>query len=169
VGTLQPRKNIKTLLYAFALFHKEQPDQHLVIAGKKGWMYEEIFETSRKLRVDHVVHFTGYIPEHDKINLYTHALCTVLPSFYEGFGFPLLEAFAASCPVISSETSSLPEIGGSAPLYFRPDNAQDLLNKLRLVEKDYKLCNDMIERGHTRLRQFSWETCGEDTLEVLLQ
>lgn len=169
VSTLQPRKNIKTLLYAFALFHKEQPDQHLVIVGKKGWMYEEIFQTVHKLQIDNVVHFTGYISEIDKMRLYSHALCYVLPSLYEGFGFPLLEAFAASCPVLCSNNSSLPEVGGDAPLYFKPDSVQELLDRLRLVEKDFKLSSNMVDLGHARLREYSWEKCGQQTLEVLLK
>ena len=169
VGTLQPRKNIKTLLYAFALFHKEQPQQRLVIAGKKGWMYNEIFETAKKLHIEHVVHFMGYVSEVDRNKLYSHALCFVLPSLYEGFGIPLLEAFAASCPVLSSNSSSLPEVGGGAPLYFKPDSVQELLDKLRLVEKDFKLTYSMVERGLAQAQKFSWETCAEDTLELLLK
>lgn len=169
IGTLQPRKNIKTLLYAFAVFHKEQPDQRLVIAGKKGWMYAEIFDLVKKLRIEHVVHFVGYVSEYDKYKLYAHALCYVLPSLYEGFGFPLLEAFATSCPVLCSQTSSLPEVAGDAALFFNPENANDLLDKLRKIESDLKLRNDMIDRGLARLKFYSWEKCGQQTLEVLLK
>jgi glycosyltransferase involved in cell wall biosynthesis len=87
----------------------------------------------------------------------------------EGFGIPLLEAFAASCPVLSSNSSSLPEVGGGAPLYFKPDSVQELLDKLRLVEKDFKLTYSMVERGLAQAQKFSWETCAEDTLELLLK
>lgn len=169
VGTLQPRKNIKTLLYAFALFHKEHPEQKLIIAGKKGWMYEDIFSTVKKFKIDHVVHFVGYVNEVDKNKLYAHALAFVLPSLYEGFGFPLLEAFAASCPVICSNTSSLPEVGGDAALYFDPMKPNDLVDRLREIERDFKMRQDMIDKGLNRLRNFSWEKCAEHTLEMLLK
>ena len=132
-------------------------------------MYNEIFETAKKLHIEHVVHFMGYVSEVDRNKLYSHALCFVLPSLYEGFGIPLLEAFAASCPVLSSNSSSLPEVGGGAPLYFKPDSVQELLDKLRLVDKDFKLTYSMVERGLAQAQKFSWETCAEDTLELLLK
>lgn len=169
VGTIQPRKNITTLIYAFALFHKEHPDYKLVIAGKKGWMYEEVFSLVHKIKVQHVVHFVGYVNEQDKTYLYTKAFCLVMPSMYEGFGLPILEAFASHCPVISSNTSSLPEVAGNAALYFDPKQVNDLVDKLRSLEKDLKLRQTCIERGDLQSKKFSWEACGEATLNVLLK
>ena len=169
VGTIQPRKNLTNLIYAFALFHKEQPTYKLVIAGKKGWMYEDIFNLSHKLKIDPYVHFVGYVNEQDKTYLYSRAFCFVLPSLYEGFGFPILEAFAASCPVLCSNTSSLPEVGGNAALYFDPRQPNDLVGKLRSLEKDLKLRHECIEKGEAQAKRFSWEACGEATLQVLLR
>lgn len=169
VGTLQPRKNITTLIYSFALFIKENPDYKLVIAGKKGWMYDEIFSLVKKLKVENNVHFVGFVSEQDKMYLFTKALCFVLPSLYEGFGFPLLEAFAASCPVISSNASSLPEVGGEAAIYFDPKQPNELLDRLRRVEKDLKLRHECVERGEMQVKKFSWEHCGEATLQILLK
>lgn len=169
VGTLQPRKNITTLIYAFALFHKENPDYKLIIAGKKGWLYDDIFSLTRKLKLEHAVHIVGYVTEQEKYHLYNKAFCFVMPSLYEGFGLPVLEAFSASCPVICSNTSSLPEVGGNAALYFDPKNATSLLQQLRNLEKDLKVRNECIEKGEAQTHKFAWEYSGEATLQVLLK
>ena len=169
VGTLQPRKNISTLIYAFALFHKENPDYKLIIAGKKGWLFDDIFSLVHKLKLEHAVHLVGYVTEQEKFHLFNKAFCFVMPSLYEGFGLPILEAFSASCPVICSDTSSLPEVGGHAALYFDPKNANSLLEKLRALEKDLKVRNACIEKGELQCAKFSWDYCGEATLQVLLK
>lgn len=168
IGTLQPRKNIGNLIYAFAMLHKEHGEYKLVIAGKKGWMYQEIFDLTKKLKIDHSVHFVGYITENDKSFLLNKALCLVFPSLYEGFGIPLLEAFSAGCPVVCSNTSSLPEVAGSAALYFDPKNPNDILDKLRKIESDLPLRHTLIEAGERRLMNFSWERCAQKTLETIL-
>ena len=169
VGTLQPRKNITTLIYAFALFHKENPDYKLIIAGKKGWLYEQIFSLAHKLKIDHAVHLVGYVSDQEKMYLYSKAMCFVLPSLYEGFGLPILEAFSASCPVICSNVSSLPEVGGSAAIYFDPKQANSLVDKLRNLEQDLKLRHECVERGEIQAKKFSWEHCAESTLQILLK
>jgi glycosyltransferase involved in cell wall biosynthesis len=169
VSTLQPRKNVTTLIYAFALFRKTSPDYRLVLVGKKGWMYEQIFTLVKKLKIDEHVSFTGYLTNDEKYALYAKAFCMVLPSLYEGFGIVTLEAFSMSCPVIASNTSAIPEIAGGAALLFDPQNANELVDKLRLLESDLKLRAQLIEKGLRRAGQFSWETCGKETLEVLLK
>lgn len=169
VGTLQPRKNISTLIYAFALFNKENPEYKLIIAGKKGWLYDDIFSLTQKLKLENSVHIVGYVTEQEKYHLFNKAFCFVMPSLYEGFGLPILEAFSASCPVICSNTSSLPEVCGNAALYFDPKNATSLLQKLRDLEKDLRVRNELIEKGEVRTHKFSWEYCAEATMEVLLK
>lgn len=169
VGTLQPRKNISTLMYAFAMFLKEHSEYRLVIAGKKGWMYDEIFKLAHKLKIDQTVHFVGFVTEQEKAELYFKAFCFVLPSMYEGFGLPVLEAFSASCPVLCSKTSSLTEVGGDAALYFDPKQPNSLVDRLRELEKDLKLRHECIEKGLMQIQKFSWEKCGEATLQVLLK
>ncbi|MFO0704294.1 MAG: glycosyltransferase family 1 protein [Patescibacteria group bacterium] len=168
VGTLQPRKNISNLLYAFAMLYKEHQDLRLVIAGKKGWMYDEIFSLAKKLKIDHVVHFLGYVTERDKAYLLNKALCLAFPSLYEGFGLPILEAFSAGCPVVCSNTSSMPEVAGDAALYFDPKNPNDILDKLRSVEANLPLRHSLIEAGEKRVMNFSWETCAKKTIETIL-
>lgn len=169
VGTLQPRKNISMLIYAFALFNKEFPEYKLIIAGKKGWMYEQIFSLVRKLKLENVIHMVGYLSEEEKSMLYQRAFCFVLPSLYEGFGIPVLEAFAQGCPVLCSNTSSLPEVGGNAAIYFDPKNPNSLLNQLRFLERDLKVRNACIERGEIQCARFSWEQCAQETLQILLK
>lgn len=167
VGTIQPRKNIETLLAAFFKFKQLYPEFQLIIAGKKGWMFDKIFEKVSELGLDNEVFFTDYITDNQLILLYKNAFCLVLPSFYEGFGIPLLEAMNFSCPVVCSFASCLPEIGEDAALYFDPKNSYDLVEKLKLLKEDKKLAKDLILKGKKRVKEFSWEKCGEQTLEII--
>ncbi|MCX7955848.1 MAG: glycosyltransferase family 4 protein [Patescibacteria group bacterium] len=167
VGTLQPRKNITTLIKAFEKFKQLYPEFKLIIAGKKGWMYKEIFNLVNNLNLENDVYFTDYITDNQLIFLYKNAFCFVLPSFYEGFGIPILEAMNFGCPVISSFSSSLPEIAADACLYFDPNNVFDLVEKLKLIKEDKKLKNDLIKKGQKRIKEFSWEKCAEKTLTLI--
>lgn len=167
VGTLQPRKNIDVLLTAFAKFKQFYPEFQLIIAGKKGWMYKSIFKKTSDLGLENEVFFTDFITDNQLIFLYKNAFCLVLPSFYEGFGIPVLEAMNFSCPVISSFASSLPEIGGDAALYFDPKNSYDLVEKLKMLKENKKLYQELIKKGKKRIKEFSWEKCAEETLEII--
>lgn len=167
VGTIQPRKNITTLIKAFAKFHQLYPDFKLVITGKKGWLYKDIFAEAQKQQVENSIIFTGFVPDNDVALLYKHAFCLVSPSLYEGFGLPLLEAMSFGCPVISSHSSSLPEIGGDACLYFDATDEKDLLEDLKLLATDQKIRNDLITKGKARIKLFSWEKCAEETLQAI--
>ncbi|MDO8497878.1 MAG: glycosyltransferase family 1 protein [bacterium] len=167
VGTLQPRKNLPVLINAFAKFSKIHADYKLVLVGKKGWMYDEIFETIRTLKLDDAVITPGYLPDEEVKELYRNAMCFVLPSLYEGFGIPILEAMSHGCPVISSFSSSLPEIGGDACLYFDPKNSEDLYDDLIRLTEDESLRKDFIKKGYERVKQFSWKKCAEETLNVI--
>lgn len=167
VGTIQPRKNIDILITAFSKFKQLYPEFQLIIAGKKGWMFEGIFEKVADLGLENEVFFTDFITDNQLVFLYKNAFCLVLPSFYEGFGIPLLEAMNFSCPVISSFASSLPEIGGDAALYFDPKNSYDLVEKLKILKEDKKLVKELVEKGKKRVKDFSWEKCADQTLEVI--
>ncbi len=167
VGTLQPRKNITTLIRAFAEFKKYHLQFRLVITGKKGWLYDEIFKQAKNLRLGKDIIFTDYVSDEELIWLYKNAFCFVLPSLYEGFGLPLLEAMSHDCPVVSSNSSSLPEIGGNACLYFDPKNEKELLEKLGLLISDERLRNELIDKGRERIKLFSWQKCANETLEVI--
>ncbi len=167
VGTLQPRKNIQTLIRAFQIFQKESPDFKLVLTGKKGWLYDKIFELVKTLNLQDRVVFTDYVPDGELITLYQNAFCFVLPSFYEGFGIPLLEAMAEGTPVIAAGSSALPEIGGDACLYFDPHNVNGLVRLLSRLKNDEDLRKKMIEEGKKRIKLFSWKKCSDETLKVI--
>lgn len=167
VGTLQPRKNIILLIKAFSKFKKTHWEYKLVLVGKKGWMFEDIFKQVKDLELQNDIIFTGYISNRELQMLYENAFCFVLPSFYEGFGIPILEAMSNNCPVISSFSSSLPEIGGNACLYFNPNNKNELVEKLNIMVKKPETRKGLINKGKERAKMFSWEKCSKETLELL--
>lgn len=167
VGTLQPRKNLITLIDAFFKFDKIHPEFKLVIAGKKGWLYEEIFNHVKKLNLEKRVKFAGYVSDKQLETLYERAFCFVLPSLYEGFGIPILQAMSHDTPVISSFTSSLPEIGADACLYFDPTSVDDLVDKLIELKENENLRDNLIKRGKERVKLFSWDKSAEETLKII--
>lgn len=167
VGTLQPRKNVDCLIDAYNLFRKQYPEFKLTIVGKKGWLYEHIFKKVEDLKLKKDVNFKGYVSDDELSNLYKNAFCFILPSLYEGFGIPILEAMSMGCPVISSFTSSLPEVGGEACLYFDPKDPNELTEKIFKLVKNRKLRREMINKGKERLRLFSWQKCAAETLNIL--
>lgn len=173
VGTLQPRKNISKLVQAFSEIiknkekHKIEKNLQLVIVGKKGWLYEEIIQSPKKFHVEDYVNFLEYVPENDLVLLYQNAVCFVLPSLYEGFGLPVLEAMKNGCPVVTSNISSLPEAGGDAAIYFDPNNLEDMVAKINMVIDDEKLRTELKSKGYKQIKKFSWEETAKETLKVL--
>lgn len=167
VGTLQPRKNIPTLLDSFSEFIKENSNFKLVIAGKKGWLYEDIFNKVKNLKLEKKVLITNFVSDSTLQALYKNAFCLVLPSFYEGFGIPILEAMNEGCPVISSDKSSLPEIGGNAALYFDPKDSDQLVLQINNLKNHIDLRNTLIANGKKRIKLFSWKKCAEETLKLI--
>ncbi len=170
VGTLQPRKNIVRLIEAFSLIinHKSSiGDLSLVIVGKKGWQYEEILNAPKKYGVKDRVKFFDSVSDEDLPSLYKNALCFVLPSLYEGFGLPILEAMQYGCPVAASNVSSLPEAGGDAALYFDPENVEDIRKNLESIIQNPELRERLIKKGYEQVKKFSWEKTARETLKVL--
>ncbi len=175
VGTLQPRKNISRLIEAFnevikSSSHKVKKsgeDLELVIVGKKGWLYEDILAAPKKLGIEDRVKFLEGVTDGELTLFYKNALCCVLPSLYEGFGLPVLEAMQHGCPVITSNISSLPEAGGDAALYVDPENVTDIAEKIQKLVSDEKLRNELIEKGYKQVKKFSWEKTAKATLKVL--
>lgn len=162
VSTVEPRKNLGVLLDAYDELRGEY-DGSLVVAGRIGWKSEEI---ERRLRAPGIVHL-DYLPPEQLAAAYRGADVFVFPSIYEGFGFPLLEAMAHGVPVIAARSSSLPEIGGEAAVYFDPQNSRDLAGQLRRILGDRNLRDDLIARGRERVAQFRWDRAAEATLAVL--
>lgn len=167
VGTLQPRKNIIRLIEAFSLLHEKNNEIKLVIVGRKGWKYDDILLAPEKYNITDSVHFLDFIPDEDLPSLYRNALAYVLPSLYEGFGLPVLEAMKYACPVITSNISSLPEAGGDAALYVNPEDTNDIAQKMEMVMNDSQLREDLIKKGHVQVKKFSWEKTAKETLAVL--
>ena len=165
VGTLQPRKNIERLIEAFSILKNK--NLQLVIIGKKGWMYEDILAAPKKFGITDRVKFLDYVSDEDLPSFYKNAICFVLPSLYEGFGLPVLEAMKYGCPVLTSNVSSLPEAGGDAALYFDPQNTEDIAKKIDLVISDEKLRSEMKEKGYQQVKKFAWEKTARETLKVL--
>lgn len=166
-GTIQPRKNIITLVDAFSKFQINYPDFNLILAGKKGWLYEETLEHIKKLGLSDKVSAPGYIPDEELNYLYKNAFCFVMPSLYEGFGIPVLEAMSHQCPVVSSFASSLPEIGGEACLYFDPKSSENLYDKLVELKENPSLRKSLVQKGKERIKMFSWKNCTRATLDLL--
>jgi glycosyltransferase involved in cell wall biosynthesis len=165
VGTIQPRKNIAKLIEAISLLKDKQIN--LVVVGKKGWLWEEILAAPEKFKIADRVKFLDFVGNEDLPSLYKNAVCFVLPSLYEGFGLPVLEAMQFGCPTVISDVSSLPEVGGDASLYFDPQNASDIAEKLDEVISDEKLRAEMVKKGYNQVKKFSWEKTAKETLKVL--
>lgn len=164
VGTLQPRKNIPILIEAFA--QAAPPDVILVLVGGKGWLFEEIFGRVQALGLQERVRFTGYVPDEDLPLWYNAASVLALPSLYEGFGMPVVEAVACGTPVVAANSSSLPEAVGEAGLLFEPQNVAELADCLTAVLHNPDLAATMRARGLAQAQQFNWEKAGRETAEV---
>lgn len=166
VGTVQPRKNLERLIKAFKQFIANEDNSiQLAIAGSTGWMSEEIYSLPKHLGIEGRVKFLGYVPSYDLPVLYSSAIALTFPSLFEGFGLPLLEAQASGCPVITSNTSSMPEIAGEGAILVNPYNTPDITRamiEVRIKKTRVKL----IEAGIKNIKRFSWEKCAAQTLSV---
>ncbi len=164
IGTLQPRKNIVGLIDAFLQMKKQANVPHsLVIAGSKGWLYDQIME---KIKDNPEVIYFGRVQ--DRFALIKKADLLVLPSFYEGFGLPILEAFAMDVPVATANISSMPEVAGDAAEYFDPKDLITMTAALRRVLMDPLRHQMLVKLGKQRLAQFTWQKCAEETLRTLV-
>ncbi len=164
VGTLQPRKNIPTLIEAFA--QVAPPDVNLVLAGGKGWLFDEIWDRVTALGAQDRVRFTGYVPDDDLPLWYNAASLLVFPSVYEGFGMPVVEAMACGTPVVASNASSIPEAAGEAGLLFNPQDVAELGDRITAVLQNPSLAATMREKGLRQAKRFSWQQTGEQTAKT---
>lgn len=162
VGNAHPHKNVEGLIKAFLRLKKNHSSLKLVLSGNDHYFWKRI---KREFQYEDII-YTGFISDKELVGLYRNAECFIVPSFEEGFGIPLLEAMACSCPVVSSNKGSLREVGADAALYFDPFDIEDMVKKTSQVINNEKLRKNLIEKGLKRYRQFSWETLGKKTLEV---
>lgn len=166
VGTLQPRKNIPTLLEALAQL--ERPDVPLVLVGGRGWQYEEIFERIGTLGLHKQVQLTGYVSDEELPLWYNAASALVFPSVYEGFGLPIVEAMACGTPVIAADTPSSHEAAADAALLFAPRDVPRLVNHLLTVLDNKEQAATMRERGLAHAGQFTWARAGANMAQAFL-
>lgn len=172
VGTIQPRKNLIRLIEAFASFIpglKNSPNREcwLVIAGKLGWMYDEILAAPKKFGVEKQVKFIGRVAEADLAAIYHDARLFVWPSLMEGFGLPVLEAMSVGVPVIISNRGALPEVAGEAGLLVDPENTLEIAQAMKLILENEDLRQGLIEKGFRQVKKFSWEKAAKETLAIL--
>jgi len=166
VSTLEPRKNLSFLVKAFAKVAKKGIKENLLIVGKKGWYYEGLFQLVKDLNLDKRVIFTGYAEDEDIPVLYSGATALTFPSMYEGFGFPPLEAMACGTPVISSNTSSLPEVVGEAGILLSPKDEQLWVRNMSKIATNSKLAFKLSQKGLLQAKKFSWEKTARETIQV---
>jgi len=163
VGTIEPRKNINLIIKAFQEIKRNNLPHKLVIVGKFGWKYQSIL-TSLKGSNDIIL--TGYVKKEDLPEFYSNAEFLVYPSLYEGFGLPPLQAMACSCPVISSNTSSLPEVIGNAGILINPKDKETLKSSMLKLIKDRSLISELKKKGLKQSKKFSWEESAKKTLNI---
>ena len=166
VGTLAPHKNIVKLIESFGILVKQGYLGKLVIAGGKGWMYEEIFDVVKKLKMDKHVLFTGYIEQKELEGLYKYAYALVNGSLYEGFGLPPLEAMIRKIPVAISDIPVFKEVCEDTAIYFDPYNEKNIAEKIRLLLDDKHLRKKMIAKGLEKVKEYSWDKCARETFKV---
>jgi len=181
LGTLHPRKNLVRLVEAFqgvlpqlaqqksSTAQADRPAPQLVIAGQKGWLYNEIFGRVQALGLENKVVFTGFVANADKPALLSGALAYLFPSLFEGFGLPVLEAMACGTPVLTSNVSSLPEVAGDAALLVDPHHVDEIAGGIAQLATNATLRHRLVERGFAQLQKFSWGRAAEQVMEILEQ
>lgn len=166
-GTITPRKNVDQLLRAYVRLTQRRNDvPRLVLAGSKGWKWQPTFDLMAELKIESRVQHLGYVSDEDLVVLYNGAEAFVYPSWYEGFGFPPIEAMACGCPTVVSNSSSLPEVVGDAARLVDPRDDEALAQALEDVVFDGGTRTVLRERGLTRAKMFSWDTTARQTLDV---
>jgi glycosyltransferase involved in cell wall biosynthesis len=161
VGSIKPHKNLKAVIKAFNILSKEFPAKKLVVAGVR---FEQLNEDKEILNLydEKNMIVTGFIKDSDLFPIYNMAECLIFPSLYEGFGLPPLEAMICGCPVIASNSSSIPEACGNAALYFDPFKVDELVEKMKLIINDKNLRSELINNGFTNVERFSWKRFAEN-------
>ncbi len=167
VGALQPRKNLVRLMEAFEVMKKTAPDAKLVLAGEAAWLAQDIVRARAASPYRDDIMLTGRVSFDDLRALYQGARLFVFPSLYEGFGLPILEAFASGVPVLTAHNSSLPEVAGEAALFCDAENVSDMTDKLTRLWRDEALRQELVMKGSEQLKRFSWDQCAKKTLSYI--
>jgi len=167
VSTIEPRKNVPTLLLAFQKLRESyQQDIQLVLAGGKGWLFEDVYNLIGELHLDNQIHMIGQVPSEDLLNLYNAAEMLAHPAFYEGFGLPPLEAMSCGLPAVVANVASLPEVVGDAALLIDPNDRDELTVAMWRVLTDQGLNQEMRAKGLRQAERFSWTRAAQETLDI---
>lgn len=167
VSTIEPRKDLDILIDAFErLRDREAYEGDLVVAGRIGWKAEQTAERLTSSRWSNAIHHLDYVPREHLDEIYRRAEVFVLPSLYEGFGFPILEAMSHHVPVITTNVSSLPEVGGDAALYFEPGDVDALATAISRIASSSDLREQIVERGLEQVKKFDWGRAARETMDV---
>lgn len=171
VSTLEPRKNYVRIIRAFVLFcqrHPELSDYKLVIVGVKGWKYQEIMKeyNSCSFPIRNRIQFLGYVDSNQLLRLYSTATLLLFPSLSEGFGFPIIEAMACGCPVITSNISSMPEVAGDAAFLVNPYDAEDICKAVFKVLSDDNFRKELKQKGFQNIKRFSWKETAKEMVDI---
>lgn len=168
VGTLKPNKNYPFLIEAFSIFLKKHPNHQLIIAGKKGWLFDEIETIIKKLNLDTKVIFTDYINDTERWPLYKNAISLVIPSTYEGFGIPAIESQKMGTPVIASDIPSLREVLNDSALYINPISLATLVSAFeKMLDNNFR--KKLIEKCETQTKKFTWENSAKSLILLFHQ
>jgi len=168
IGTLEPRKNLNRLIEGFAGFLKDSSNKSfkLVLAGKKGWKYEPIFNAIKNEGLQDNIIYLGYISLEEKIYLLKRAIALTYPSLYEGFGLPIIEAMNLGVPVITSNIASIPELVIDNALLIDPYDAETINEAMKKIIADSQLRESLAKKGQGIARNFTWQECAKKTLAV---
>lgn len=170
LGTIEPRKNLERLIYAYAmLYDRENNIPVLALAGQKGWYYDEIFNAVKELQLESKVKFLGYVPDEDVPLLLCGAKVFVFPSLYEGFGLPPLEAMACGTPVVTSNVASLPEFTKDVAILVDPMSVSSIADGIDMALRDECLREKIIEEGLNRSREYTWDRSTERIVDICRQ
>lgn len=167
LSTLEPRKNFARLIQAFhRARHQEKLPHRLIIGGKKGWLYDEIFATVQELGLEDSVHFPGFIGDDDLPKLYQSAEFFAFPSLYEGFGLPIVEALACGTPVLTANNSCLPEAGGDGALYVDAEDIDSIAQGILKLATDATLRDRLRQAGLSHAARFTWSNSAHQLLRA---
>ncbi|MFH2105512.1 MAG: glycosyltransferase family 1 protein [Parcubacteria group bacterium] len=168
IGRLEEKKNTPGLIKAFAEFKQSNRFEHkLVLVGSPGHNYEQVQELIGKHKLEREVIETGWVDEEDLPILLSASLAFVFPSFYEGFGLPLLEAMSCQTPILAARAASIPEVAGGAALLFDPYDVPDIVAAMAKIVGDDELRQDLVQKGVKRVTDFSWQKCARETLAAI--
>ena len=169
IGRIESKKNISGMIKALEIFKEKYKLPHkLILVGSSGFDYKDTRYKILNIKYKDDILETGYVNNEKKEQLYNNASLFLFPSFYEGFGMPILEAQARGVPVITSNISSMPEVGGQGALYVEPNDYNDIADKIYALLTNENLRNDMISKGYENVKRFGWEKCARETLKYII-